>query len=363
MAVAQPGGDRARRIGRRPRDPLHVGHAAGVSQHALAVIHDQRVGGGADLFDVHLASHCDPEAVALADRVVDDAAVPAEHAAGGVHDRPGFGAGAVEEDRDVVPLEEILALGLSGQIAQPGLVRERAHPMLGLVAEREEDLGQLRLREAREEVGLVLGRVRAAQQAETSNGFVAHDARVMAGREAVEADAERAGAGRQQPELHDGVAEGAGVRGQPRQVLAAERVQHPAVVLVGQRHGVVGNAEAFGGRARRRDVVGLARPVTGVALGRGEGLLGVPNTHRQPDDSIPLPLEQPGRDAGVHPAAHAHRHGEARRPFMLRVAHGLLLLVMTPAYRVRAIQVETDSRLSGKGVASPSHAPIATPSA
>ena len=138
---------------------------------------------------------------------------------------------------------------------------------------------------------MILVWVRTAQQTETPGGFVAYDARVVAGRKAIETDTERTGAGGQEPELHDRVAEGAGVRGEPRQILVAEGAEHMTFILVGQRYGVVGDAETFSRCARRRDVRGFVRTVAGVVLCWGEGPFGIPDAHCQPDDITPLLFE------------------------------------------------------------------------
>ena len=94
----------------------------------------------------------------------------------------------------------------------------------GFAAQREQDLGQLGLGQPGEKIRLVFVRIRPAHQPGPTRRLIADDSRVVAGGETAEAEPLSAGARKQEAELHLGVAQGAGVGGEPRQMLAPEFV-------------------------------------------------------------------------------------------------------------------------------------------
>ena len=141
-----------------------------------------------------------------------------------------------------------------GQLADGGLLH---------LAEREEGAGELVLRQAEEEVGLVLGLVLGAGEDPAAAGRVEVVAGVVAGGDAVGADL--AGGGEELVELEVVVAEGAGDGRAAGEVLADEGLDDlglEALLLVDE---VVGEVELLGDAAGVVDVVdGAAAALDGL---------------------------------------------------------------------------------------------------
>ena len=134
--------------------------------------------------------------------------------------------------------------GVGGHLADGGLVQ---------LAEREEGARELLLREAEEEVGLVLGRVGGARENPAAARCVEVVAGVVAGGDAVGADL--AGGGEELVELEVVVAEGAGDGRAAGEVLVDEGADDlglEALLLVDD---VVGDVEVLGDAAGVVDVV------------------------------------------------------------------------------------------------------------
>src|SRR5438094_911412 len=123
-----------------------------------------------------------------------DATVAAEHAAVLVDDRAAAIPGrALRDERRIVVVgdeTDFLAVRLLGdrQAAPP---RVLAHRVLRPIADGEDRAGELLLGQREQKVRLIPGRIGAAPQAMPSALPVALDARVVAGRDRVGAEAAR----------------------------------------------------------------------------------------------------------------------------------------------------------------------------
>ena len=168
---------------------------------------------------------------------------------------------------------------------------------------------ELVLREAEEEVGLVLRLVGGAGEDPAAAGFVVVVAGVVAGGDAVGADL--AGGDEELVELEVVVAEGAGDGRASGEVLGDEGpddLGFEAVLLVDE---VVGDVELLGYSAGVVDVVdGAAAALDGLghALVAGEAAL-VPELEGEADESVALGTEERGDGGGVDSAGHGYGDG------------------------------------------------------
>ena len=190
---------------------------------------------------------------------------------------------------------------LFDELFQTAATGPLAHVTLGGFSQREHDFGQLRLVQPGEKVGLVFGRIRAAQQSESVRRSIMDDTRIVAGGKTVEPDALLPGARKQKAEFHLRVAEGAGVWREPREMLAPEVVQHPVLVLINKGDRVVRNAEVFRRFAGGFDILGLAGTVSGTFLRGRNGQRGIPDTHCQPEHVVSLIYQAWNRTAESKP--------------------------------------------------------------
>ena len=162
------------------------------------------------------------------------------------------------------------------------------------------------LREAEEEVGLVLRLVGGAGEDPAPASFVVVVAGVVAGGDAVGADL--AGGGEERVELEVVVAEGAGDGGASGEVLVDEGADYfgfEAVLLVDE---VVGDVELLGYAACVVDVVdGAAAALDGFghAFVSGEAAL-VPELEGESDEGVALGAEQRGYGGGVDSSGHGY---------------------------------------------------------
>ena len=165
---------------------------------------------------------------------------------------------------------------------------------------------ELLLREAEEEVGLVLGLVGGAGEDPAAAGLVVMVAGVVAGGDAVGADL--AGGGEELVELEVVVAEGAGDGRAAGEVLVDEGADDlglEAGLLVDE---VVGDVELLGYAAGVVDVVdGAAAALDGLghAFVSGEAAL-VPELEGEADEGVALGAEQRGDGGGVDSSGHGY---------------------------------------------------------
>src|SRR5207245_10638495 len=162
----------------------------------------------------------------LADREAVHSVVQSQHASIEIDDLPRGGCDSVlfEKTRKRGPGDEadFHALRLVG-IGKPALPRQGAHLRLGERTERKTDQRQLLLREAMQEVALILGGVRRAEQ--TVPAALALYPGVVSGHQL--AGAELAGPVEEPVEFHVIVAAHARIGGLPARVRRDEGLAHP----------------------------------------------------------------------------------------------------------------------------------------
>src|SRR6516225_5948 len=237
----------------------------------------------------------DAEPAALADRVVDDAGVPAEHATIDMHDVAGFrGAGleALDHAR-VAPLwheADVLTVRLVGH-GQPEAARQIAYLGLAVAAKGKAQPRKLRARGREQEVALVALRVAGTIELGPDGPLSQLD--VVAGGEGVGFEFAR---GREQiVELDLLVADHARDWRPPRRIAVHEGLHDggPKALLVIEH--VVGDAKPVGDAARIVDV--LAR-TAGAAP--ADCLTMIIELEGDADDLATLLVQQRGDDRGVH---------------------------------------------------------------
>ena len=173
---------------------------------------------------------------------------------------------------------------------------------LRLAAKRHEEMREALLVQVVERVGLIFLRVDAFLE-EIAARFVLLDARIVARRDVLRADFERA---LEEPaEFHIAVAGDAGVRRAAMRVLGEEVVDDFFAEEVFEIHDVVRDAEDVADAPRIVD--GGKRAAAAVIFGEVAALVREP--HRDADDVIALLQKERGREGTVHAAAHADDDG------------------------------------------------------
>ena len=232
----------------------------------------------------------------------------------------------VDEARVVVVRDEadLLAVRLVGD-RQPRAARVLADGVLRAIADREDGARELLLRQREQEVRLILRRVDAALQQVAAGRRVALDARVVAGRDRVGAEAARALD--QRRELQIAVAVRAGQRRPAGGVLARRSSRRPA------RRTAARSSRCSAGcrwRAATRRASCRSSSVQQLPNDASRPLGLVVELHRQTDDVVALLGEQRRghrridaarhRDDDAH-LAHARgtKHDDGRFATCLRV--------------------------------------------
>ena len=260
------------------------------------------------------------EALALADGEVVNALVLADAAAPAVGDEFAGGVGhglallleVVGDELLVVAAgdeADLLRIGLVGE-GQLAFAGDFANGRLVQVAQREEGVGELLLGEAEEEPGLVLGAVGGALEDPAAARGVVLVAGVVAGGDALGADL--AGGAQKLVELEVVVAERAGNRRAPGEVVVDEGpndIVLEALLLVDD---VVRNVERLGDTARVVDIVQRAA-AAGLGRVRDAGLAGeavlVPELQGKADDVGSLGAQHGGDGRRVDSAGHGDGDG------------------------------------------------------
>src|SRR4051812_26305240 len=291
--------------GRRARDP---GDAVGLEAAAaekLLRADDDPVAVRIDVEDVLPRARGDPEAPALPHRVAERAGMRSDDGAGRVDEvslADEVGSTALDECRVVSARHEAHLLGV--RLAchrQSEPLGMRAGLVLRHPPEREQRPGELPLPEHVEDVGLVLARIRAAEQMPPA--VVAMDVpRVVAGRD--EIDPELAGAAEERAELDLLVASNAGVRRSARVMLVEEVGQHRPL-------------------ERLREVDDLERKARDASDVRGVGArlraaaavlhtVEMDEVHVRSENLVALLLQETRGHGGVHTAGHGDENGGTR---------------------------------------------------
>ncbi len=254
---------------------------------------------GIQMHDVERLAGRDADAAALADRVAQDAVVPAEHPPVDMDDLARRGRSRLQlgDDVGIFALRDeadVLAVLLGGDGEAHGLGC-LAHLRLGKPAQREAQEVDLRLGGGEEEIALVA--VGVDRPVERAVGAIGLAADVVARRQCVRAELAR---GRQQVGELDGlVARHAGDGRLAGDIALREGVDHGFLeTLLVVKH-VMGNAERLGDAAGVVDVLaGAAR--TG-AVHRGTMIV---ELQRHADDIVAFLLQEAGDDRGIHTAGH-----------------------------------------------------------
>ena len=290
QAVESLGRDGFQRKGREG----HVRHLEVRADSFVGGADDDAVAAGVEGDDVVWgAAASGVQTLALTDRVMPEAVVLAEDAAGGVDDLAG--SVGFSDELVLVAGVEVLAVAGVGRL-QTMAAGDGADFVLGEFSEREELSGELLLGEPVEEVALVLGGVTGGAEGEAV--AVTPDARVVARGESLEVEAAFAGEAREKTELHQGVAADAGVGGASGEVGFAEVPQDGFRVGVVAVEDVVRDADALRKPGGALDVAVLvgAKAASPLAAAVESG---APELHGDADDVMALLLEEQRRDAGV----------------------------------------------------------------
>src|SRR5215470_13222461 len=288
---------------RRICKPVHVPKGDLVRMQALARSDHNLPLCGIEAHDEEGLRARDAKPAALADRVVDDAGVSAEHAPVDMHDLArlrGAGLEALDYAR-VAPARheaDVLTIGLVGH-RQAEAARQVAYFGLAVAAEGEAQPLKLRARGCEQEVALVALRVAGTVELGADGPLSQFD--VVAGGEGIGL---QLACGREQfVELDLLVARHARDWRPPRRIAVNERLHdgRPKALLVIEH--VVGDAKPVGDTAGVVDV--LAR-TAGAAP--PECLTMIVELEGDADDVATLLLEQRGDDRGVNAPGHGHHH-------------------------------------------------------
>lgn len=237
----------------------------------------------------------DAQALALADGVVHEAVVAADHLAVGGLDVAGLGRQVLLEEITETALADeadaggILLLG-GGQAV---LFGDGTHLRLLQLAHRKQAAGDLLAAHGVQEVALVLVGVQALEQFAAPVHIAA--AHVMAGGDQV--GAQHQGIVQERLELDFPVAEDVGVRGTPGLVFGQEVLEHVVPVLGGEVGGVQVDAQPVAHGLGVRQVFPRGAVLGAVVL--------FPVLHEQAFDLVALLLQEQGGNGGVHPSGHA----------------------------------------------------------
>ena len=274
-------------------DPVDVAQTDAGRRQRLARADDHARRPRIERDDIERLRGGDAEAAALADRVVEDAGVAAEHAAVDMDDVAGLG-GARQQPLDHLAVvaggdeADVLAVGLVGD-GEAEFVRERAHLRLRQAAEREAQHRELLARRREEEIALVALGIGGAVERPAALPVVVGDD-IVAGRQHV--GAEVLGGLEQIGELHVLVAGDAGDRRLAGDIGAGERLDHLFAKARLVIEHVMGNAEPRGDVARVVDV--LPGAAGAFAVGRRAMVV---KLHRDADDVVALARQQRRDDA------------------------------------------------------------------
>ena len=261
----------------------------------LIAADDDLLVGAADLDDIERRSRGHAESLALADGKVVNAGMLADHVAVcGDEVAGGVGQGSTLLGEVGVDETLVVAAGNETDLLGVGLLCEReavlagqfANLGLGHIAERKRRPAELFLREAEEEIRLILAGVGGTLQQPAATASVERNAGVVACRHALCADLLRDD--QELIELQMIVAEAAGDGRTSRKILFDERAYDVPLESLLVVDDVVGDADLLGDAARVVDIVdGTAASLhrLGHAIFSGQAAL-VPELHGQADNVV-----------------------------------------------------------------------------
>ena len=313
------GADWLRRFGNG--NPVDGFDFKGSGSKGVVVADEDAIGFRFDGEDVERLAGGEAEALALADSEIVNAIVAAE-------DFAGFGddiAVACAERNFIfrsVGVDEldVAAVGDKAQLhavrlfgdGESGAASDFADFVFREFAKREFTARELFLRKAPEKIGLIFCGIERAKKLETAGGFVAADAGVVAGSEAIGADL--AGHAKKRFELHVGIAIGAGDGSTAAEIVFDEGADDAVLELRFEIDDVVRKIQVL------RDPLGVVNIVErtaavlsgSVALEFRQAAL-VPELHGEADNGAALLLKHGGHGGRVDATRHGHGDQARRR--------------------------------------------------
>ena len=283
---------------------MHVRHEAFVRVEGRVRADDDGVLLRQDPDNIDLPVRGHAQAAALADGIVDDAAVRADDIAVQVQKRAGLGflAGARGDDRRVVAVgdkADVLAVVLAG-VAEAGFGGDLPRVGLAEGAEGEFDAGELLLRQVVEDVALVLGLVEGLFEDVLLPCPL--DAGVVAGGDI--AAAQDIGALKELVKFQIAVAVDAGVGGDAVLIGVDEAVDDAGGKFVLEVENVKREAQTAGNAP---GVLRVVERAAGMALGDARVLV-VIELHHAADAVVARVGQKLCRHAGIHAAGHGDEH-------------------------------------------------------
>ena len=257
-----------------------------------------------DLHDVDLFARRERKAAALADSIVDDAAVRADDIAVKVEERAGLRrfSGALDNDLRIITVRheaDVLTVVLAG-VDETGFGCDLARVGLMQAAERKFDPRKLLLRQVIQDIALVLRRV--DRFFEDIFLPVALDARIVAGRDILAPHDVRTL--KKLVELQIAVAVDAGVRRDPVFVGVHKAVDDAGAELILEVEDIKREAQPVCDAA---GILGIVERAAGMALGDARVLV-VVELHHAANAVIARVRQQLRRDGGIHAAGHGDQY-------------------------------------------------------
>ena len=283
---------------------MHTGHEAFSCKQRLVRADDDGVPLRQDLHDINFAVRRHPQAPALADGIVDNAAVGADNIAVQVEERAGFWrfAGAALDDLRVIAVRDkadVLAVVLAG-VDQAGFGGNFTRFGLTQAAKRELDPRKRLLCQIVEHVALVLRLVEGLFE-DVLLPFPL-DAGIVPGGDI--AAAHDIGALKQLVEFQIAVAVDAGVRRNAVLIGVHKAVDDALGEFVLEVEDIIRHTEAVGHTACVLDIV---ERTAGVGL-RNARVFIIIELHRAADAGEACVRQQLGRDGGIHAAGHGDQY-------------------------------------------------------
>ncbi len=241
----------------------------------------------------------DPQALALAQGVVHQTLVLADHLA--IHGFDGAGLGGQELGQEILELALADEADAGGVFLLGGdeieLLGDAAHLRLFQIPDREQALTHLGFAQGVEEVALILVGIQTAQQARAAGAVVT--AHVVAGGD-VGGPQLFGGKLQERLELDFAVAQDVRVRRAPGLVLFQEVLEHVVPVLGGKVDGVEFHPQLVADGLGVSQILGGRAVLVRVVL--------FPVLHEQAFHLVALLDQQEGGDGRVHAAGHADDH-------------------------------------------------------
>ena len=314
-------------VERAVADPVDVTKPDAIHPQRLARPYHDAAAGRIELDDIERRAGGDAEPLALADREMNYALMPADGAAFEVNDVAGLDRTGLQpaDDIGVAPCRyeaDVLAVLLVGDF-EAETPRQFARLRLGHVAERKAQVIELLPRGREQEIALVAIGVRSAHQRARSVGEAARGD-IMSGRERARAEFAR---GRQQiAKLDRAVALDAGYRRFAKRVAVGKIVDYGFAEAAFIVEHVMRNADPFGNVA---GVVDVAAGTAGALTMGGRAM--VVKLQRDTDHVVAFGLQQGSRHRGIDAAGHGDHD-----PRVLRTAFEIQTVSHAKGHRLQS---------------------------